>query len=184
MSEHGDIDPTTGPSGGPGSQLRCPDREHDWLPRLPKRLAWFEPAFLALAAQYISDLGGEHEMTAGRKILLRETLVAWINVTRQGRSLQVRGVGKRNGDPSPMLASYYTGLNTLRLNLLALGLGRRARDVQTLGAYLAQRRPATPAGADGANGDGAGPDPADHGDRPAAPEGRRGTGPRGTEPDV
>ena len=107
-------------------------------------------------------------------------------------NIETRGTARRDGSLRPAVLSLATFQNTLRLHLQALGLERRARDVNNLGSYLAQRRSGAQPGAGDGNDGRSDPVPEPEEGRSAGsvahsrqePEGRSGTGARGAEPDV
>lgn len=200
------------PGAQPGGEALEPLRERTWPPPLPRRLWPFEAEYVALAAELASDLGGIENMTAARRALAAATLEVHVIRRKLGRNLLARGIVRRNGELRAALVSYFTAANTERLNWLALGLERRARDLTPDLRAAWKREGVTPEAARGGNGAVSSPDPSPDVDRstdaapgggPGATEGlpggsskrpakqqqehglgRRGAGCSGVEPDV
>jgi hypothetical protein len=114
-----------------------------WLPALPARADAFLAEYVAFALGLVADLGGEEDMTTAQRALVAST--AEVRALRQkaGRNLLARGLVQRKGDLRGAAKLYVALVNSERLGLLALGLERRARQVDSyVEGVLAQERAA------------------------------------------
>lgn len=94
-----------------------------------------------LIAEMVSDLGGESEITAQQKTILRSQRLCLLVLGLASSYLSREGlINPKSGKPHALLSVCATYANAARLNALALGLERRARKVgpQTLQEHLAQ----------------------------------------------
>jgi hypothetical protein len=121
-----------------GARLRRRAPERPWPPPLPASQERFRPAYEAFAAGLLADRGGSEAVTTAELVLIEATAECYVVARKLARRLTTRGVTKRRGEEQPALKAYFTALNTLRLNLMSLGLGRRARQIPSLAAYVAE----------------------------------------------
>lgn len=126
--------------------------ERPWPPPLPVSQARFRPAYEALAAGLLTDRGGPEAVTTAELALIETTCECYVTARKLARRLFTRGVTKRGGELQPALASYFTAVNSLRLNLMALGLDRRARRVDSYVAEVMEREKSRPGPTDAAEG--------------------------------
>jgi hypothetical protein len=82
-----------------------------------------------IVAQMISDLGGESEITAQRRVILEAQKLALSVLVLASEYLQREGLLNKRGKPHPVLATIVSFMNSARLNAQALGLERRAKKV-------------------------------------------------------
>ena len=113
-----------GTGNGSGAQLERVVGARPWPPPLPASQERFRPAYEALAAGLLTDRGGPEAVTTAELALLEVTCECFVVARKLARRLFTRGVTKRGGDLQPALASYFTAVNSLRLNLVTLGLER------------------------------------------------------------
>lgn len=117
--------------------------------RLPARLAWLQPAIDEARAGVESDLGGD--LTTAQRLVLDATLEAHVVRRLLGHNMLARGATTRSGELRPAAKAYVSYLNSERLGFLALGLERRARNMDSYVAEVMSRekpsqRPASAAG--------------------------------------
>lgn len=101
----------------------------------------------ALMDEMVSDLGGESQVTAGQRTILRSQRLCLLVLGLASSYLSREGiVNPKSGKPHALLSVCATYANAARLNALALGLERRARKVgpTSLDEYLEQRENAKP----------------------------------------
>lgn len=94
-----------------------------------------------LVGEMVSDLGGESEITAQQKTILRSQRLCLLVLGLASSYLSREGiVNPKNGRPHAMLSVCATYANAARLNALALGLERRAKKIgpQNLQEHLEQ----------------------------------------------
>lgn len=92
-----------------------------------------------LMGEMVSDLGGESEITAQQKTILRSQRLCLLVLGLASSYLSREGiVNPKSGRPHALLSVCATYANASRLNALALGLERRARKVgpTNLAEYL------------------------------------------------
>jgi hypothetical protein len=87
------------------------------------RSLWARRASELLAA-HISDLGGEANISASERALVRRAVMLIVECERRETDFAQAGQISDNA-----LAIYQTTVNTLRRTLEALGLHRRAKDI-------------------------------------------------------
>lgn len=93
----------------------------------------------ALIGQFVSDLGGEGQITAGRRTILASQRLALLVLELSSRYLSEHGLLDEKGRPHPLLHVANSYGNTARLNALALGLERQPKTVDaTLEEVLAE----------------------------------------------
>lgn len=130
---------TPGTTAGSGAQPRSAALALPWLAPLPARAAPFLAEYVAFALGLVADLGGEDNLTTAQRALVAST--AEVRALRQkaGRNLLARGLVQRKGDLRGAAKLYVSLVNSERLGLLALGLERRARQVDSYVADVLAR---------------------------------------------
>lgn len=90
---------------------------------------------------WVSDLGGDDEITGQRRALLHSARVAMAVILLAADYMAREGFTNSKGRPQPVLALLATYLNSLRLALVAVGLERVARDItpDTLQGYIQRK---------------------------------------------
>lgn len=78
---------------------------------------------------WISDLGGESEVTSQERAILHGAKICLVVSLLSADYVAQHGLTDTKGNPQPILKILGTFLNTLRLNLCAVGLERRAREI-------------------------------------------------------
>jgi hypothetical protein len=91
----------------------------------------------SLIAGYIADLGGESEITTGRRTILAALRLSLLVLELSSRYLAEHGLLDANGRPHPLCHIANSYGNSARLHAVALGLERRTKDAMTLDAVLA-----------------------------------------------
>ncbi len=96
----------------------------------------------ARLAEYISDLGGPEQVTAGQRTILAALRVTLLVLELSARYLIENGLLDSKGRPHGLVAVVNSYGNSARLHSLALGLARKSRDVTppTLDAVLEEYR--------------------------------------------
>lgn len=94
---------------------------------LPPRLAWMRPEIDAFRAGLVCDLGGEP--TTAQSALVEQAVRLLTVVLLLTWNVFTRGGTTRKGELRPAIKALATYENSLRLALLALGLERRAKQV-------------------------------------------------------
>src|SRR5258708_175012 len=101
----------------------------------------------SLIAQFVSDLGGEGAITAGRRTILASQRLALLVLELSSRYLVEHGLLDEKGRPHPLLHVANSYGNTARLNAVALGLERAPKNVtSTLESVIAEYRDKRAAG--------------------------------------
>jgi hypothetical protein len=90
----------------------------------------------AFQSGMISDLGGADNVTQAQRTLVESSQMCFGVVLLGNAWIAENGVTQSNGKPQFILTILATFLNTLRLNLMALGLERRTKTAQTLDDYI------------------------------------------------
>jgi hypothetical protein len=90
----------------------------------------------AFESGLVCDLGGDDAITTGQRTLIQSTCICFGVVLLGGAWVAENGAVRKSGRPQPVLGMLAAYLNTLRLNLMALGLERRSKSAQTLDAVL------------------------------------------------
>ncbi|MGH9735814.1 MAG: hypothetical protein ACRD8A_14635 [Candidatus Acidiferrales bacterium] len=105
--------------------------------RLPKRHRRLQRLLDEFYAGWIADLGGEQNLTASKRAILW-TARGCLAVFALGlEHMQENGLVNAQGDVQPVAKIIGSYANTMRLNLVALGLERTPRNVgKTLEARL------------------------------------------------
>jgi hypothetical protein len=125
----------------------------------------FAQDYVDFAAGLAQDRGGFDELSTAERALIESVAETRALRRKCGRNVLARGLARRDGELRGPVKVYIALVNAERQGLLALGLGRRARDVQTLDSYLRERAAAGRGEAiDTANGAA----PEGDGDRPVA----------------
>ena len=88
---------------------------------------------------WVSDLGGESEVTSQERAILHSSKICLVVALLSADYVAQHGLTDAKGNPQPILKILGTFLNTLRLNLCAVGLKRRARKADGLEGYLEER---------------------------------------------
>lgn len=84
----------------------------------------------AVIAEAVQDLGGESEITAQKRVILRSERLALLVLELAGAYLAREGLlNRKTGKPHAVLNIAATYANSARLSALALGLERRARKI-------------------------------------------------------
>lgn len=98
-------------------------------------------ALKRLRTQLETDLGGVENLSAQERILLDRIVKKVLIVEMlESYSLSRRSIFKRNGELIGALGRHYLSFcESLRRDLVAVGLSRRAKGVPSLSAYLAAR---------------------------------------------
>jgi hypothetical protein len=78
------------------------------------------------------DLGGPEAISTAEGMLINAVLEAHAIRRLLGHRILCRGACDRKGEVKPAVLSFFTALNSERLNLVALGLRRRAKSLPTL----------------------------------------------------
>ncbi len=78
------------------------------------------------------DLGGPDQVTGSQRAILESQRVALTVVALGSRYLEREGLMNRRGKVHGLLGVLVSYANVIRLNSLALGLERRAKDIHTL----------------------------------------------------
>ena len=78
---------------------------------------------------WISDMGGDSEITSKERAILHGAKICLVVALLSADYVAQHGLTDAKGNPQPILKILGTFLNTLRLNLCAVGLERRAREV-------------------------------------------------------
>jgi hypothetical protein len=84
----------------------------------------------------VSDLGGNDNVTTAQRTLIESSRMCFGVVLLAGKWIAENGAVQPNGKPVYILNILAAYLNTLRLNLMALGLERRTKTAQTLDEYI------------------------------------------------
>ena len=92
-------------------------------PRVDGRSLWARRAG-ELLAEHVSDLGGEENISASERALVRRAVTLIVECERRET-----GFAKAGEITDGALMTFQTAVNTLRRTLESLGLQRRARDV-------------------------------------------------------
>lgn len=100
----------------------------------------------ALVAQIIADLGGADEVTANRRTIIAAQRTVLTVLALAQRYIAREGLMNHKGKPHPLLGLLVSYVNAARLNAVALGLERRARNLgpASLAEYLDQRPASAP----------------------------------------
>jgi hypothetical protein len=94
----------------------------------------------SLMAQFVSDLGGEAQITAGRRTILASQRLALLVLELSSRYLAVHGLLDEKGRPHPLLHVANSYGNTARLNAVALGLERASKTIMSLESVMEEYR--------------------------------------------
>jgi len=100
-----------------------------------------------IIAEAVQDLGGESELTAQKRVILRSERLALLVLELAGALLAREGLlNRKTGKPHAVLSIAATYANSARLSAIALGLERRARKVgpANLAEYLESREKVEP----------------------------------------
>lgn len=93
----------------------------------------------ALLHEAVSDLGGEHAVTAGRRAILASQRLALLVLELASQYLATAGLLDAKGKPHPLLSIVNSYANTTRLNAISLGLERQPKTVDaTLEEVIAE----------------------------------------------
>jgi hypothetical protein len=90
----------------------------------------------AFQSGVISDLGGADNVTMAQRTLVESSQLCFGVVLLGNAWIAQNGAVQPNGKPVYILNVLAAYLNTLRLNLMALGLERRTKTAQTLDDYI------------------------------------------------
>ena len=89
---------------------------------------------------WISDLGGDSEITSQERAILHSSRICLVVALLAADHVRQFGLVDSKHNPRPILKILGTFLNTLRLNLSAIGLKRRPRETESsLEVYLNKR---------------------------------------------
>jgi len=94
-----------------------------------------------IIAEAVQDLGGESELTAQKRVILRSERLALLVLELAGALLAREGLlNRKTGKPHAVLSIAATYANSARLSAIALGLERRAKRIgpQNLQEHLVQ----------------------------------------------
>lgn len=107
---------------------------------LPEGFEHLQPVVDHFADGWVGDLGGQGNVSTQREALLFAARACLVVVLLAIEHIRQHGF-TQNGKPAPVLGVMGTYVNSLRLNLVAAGLDRVAKDItpDTLQGYLERK---------------------------------------------